>query len=116
MNVAVRGGKPHIFSVTLRRQSANVPWGIRIVGGSDTGSCFIITRVSAPPVGGYTQLRAACLPSGNIPDFVLEAPRFESRPRHRLSVFCPSDDSFLPSPFEFIGQSLFIPAADIVAK
>lgn len=44
MSAAGGGGKAHIFSVTLRRASANVPWGIRIVGGSDTGSCLIITR------------------------------------------------------------------------
>ncbi|PNF41007.1 hypothetical protein B7P43_G08845 [Cryptotermes secundus] len=44
MSAAGGGGKPHIFSVTLRRTSPNVPWGIRIVGGSDTGSCLIITR------------------------------------------------------------------------
>jgi hypothetical protein len=44
---AVRGGtRPHTLGVTLRRPSANTPWGIRIVGGADTGSAIVITRVS----------------------------------------------------------------------
>lgn len=42
---ALRGGtRPHTFGVTLRRPSANTPWGIRIVGGADTGSAIVITR------------------------------------------------------------------------
>ncbi|XP_053677217.1 LIM domain-binding protein 3 isoform X4 [Anopheles nili] len=37
--------KPHDFLVTLRRPSAQVPWGIRLVGGTDLNAPLIITRV-----------------------------------------------------------------------
>ncbi|XP_049297338.1 LIM domain-binding protein 3 isoform X4 [Anopheles funestus] len=37
--------KPHDFMVTLRRASPQVPWGIRLVGGTDLNAPLIITRV-----------------------------------------------------------------------
>ncbi|XP_035905994.1 LIM domain-binding protein 3 isoform X5 [Anopheles stephensi] len=37
--------KPHDFMVTLRRPSTQVPWGIRLVGGTDLNAPLIITRV-----------------------------------------------------------------------
>uniref|UniRef100_A0A182F9S3 PDZ domain-containing protein n=1 Tax=Anopheles albimanus TaxID=7167 RepID=A0A182F9S3_ANOAL len=37
--------KPHDFLVTLRRPSPHVPWGIRLVGGTDLNAPLIITRV-----------------------------------------------------------------------
>ncbi|XP_050074768.1 PDZ and LIM domain protein 3 isoform X4 [Anopheles maculipalpis] len=37
--------KPHDFMVTLRRSSTQVPWGIRLVGGTDLNAPLIITRV-----------------------------------------------------------------------
>ncbi|XP_053666653.1 LIM domain-binding protein 3 [Anopheles marshallii] len=37
--------KPHDFMVTLRRPSPQVPWGIRLVGGTDLNAPLIITRV-----------------------------------------------------------------------
>jgi hypothetical protein len=101
MSSAAWVGKPHVFSVTLRRHSANVPWGIRIVGGSDTGSCFIITRVSAPLVG---------LPQGNIPASVLEELRssLDRDVGYPLSVRGIRRDRLLRSPLQFISQSLHV--------
>ncbi|XP_058836943.1 PDZ and LIM domain protein 3 isoform X7 [Topomyia yanbarensis] len=37
--------KPHDFLVTLRRKSPQIPWGIRLVGGTDLNAPLIITRV-----------------------------------------------------------------------
>ncbi|XP_058465907.1 PDZ and LIM domain protein 3 isoform X6 [Malaya genurostris] len=37
--------KPHDFLVTLRRNSPQIPWGIRLVGGTDLNAPLIITRV-----------------------------------------------------------------------
>ena len=33
------------FVVTLKRQKASIPWGIRLVGGSDLETPLIITKV-----------------------------------------------------------------------
>lgn len=37
--------KPHEFLVTLTRNSPQIPWGIRLVGGTDLNAPLIITRV-----------------------------------------------------------------------
>ncbi|XP_061519417.1 LIM domain-binding protein 3 isoform X5 [Anopheles gambiae] len=37
--------KPHDFTVTLRRSSPQVAWGIRLAGGTDLNAPLIITRV-----------------------------------------------------------------------
>ncbi|XP_055612346.1 LIM domain-binding protein 3 isoform X6 [Uranotaenia lowii] len=37
--------KPHEFLVTLQRRSPQIPWGIRLVGGTDLNAPLIITRV-----------------------------------------------------------------------
>lgn len=37
--------KPHDFQVTLFRQSPQIPWGIRVVGGTDLNAPLIVTRV-----------------------------------------------------------------------
>ncbi|XP_055619777.1 PDZ and LIM domain protein 3 isoform X6 [Toxorhynchites rutilus septentrionalis] len=39
------GPKAHDFLVTLRRNSPQTPWGIRLVGGTDLNAPLIITRV-----------------------------------------------------------------------
>ena len=36
----------HEFGVTLERRSNDVPWGIRLAGGSDLNSPLIIIRVN----------------------------------------------------------------------
>lgn len=40
-------GRLHTFSVTLRRDSRDVNWGLRLVGGSDLATPLIVTRVSS---------------------------------------------------------------------
>ncbi|XP_039433310.1 PDZ and LIM domain protein 7 isoform X1 [Culex pipiens pallens] len=37
--------KPHDFQVTLVRNSPQIPWGIRVVGGTDLNAPLIVTRV-----------------------------------------------------------------------
>lgn len=37
--------RPHEFLVTLQRNSPQIPWGIRLVGGTDLNAPLIITRV-----------------------------------------------------------------------
>lgn len=37
--------KPHDFQVTLFRNSIQIPWGIRVVGGTDLNAPLIVTRV-----------------------------------------------------------------------
>ncbi|XP_038116169.1 PDZ and LIM domain protein 7 isoform X5 [Culex quinquefasciatus] len=37
--------KPHDFQVTLVRSSPQIPWGIRVVGGTDLNAPLIVTRV-----------------------------------------------------------------------
>lgn len=38
-------GRLHTFVVTLRRDSREVNWGLRLVGGADLATPLIVTRV-----------------------------------------------------------------------
>ncbi|XP_077285775.1 PDZ_signaling and DUF4749 domain-containing protein Zasp66 isoform X2 [Arctopsyche grandis] len=40
------GGKVHMFVTTLKRDAPDLPWGLRLVGGSDIDTPLIITRVN----------------------------------------------------------------------
>lgn len=42
-------GRLHTFVVTLKRESRDINWGLRIVGGADLATPLIVTRVPALP-------------------------------------------------------------------
>ncbi|OWR43963.1 Z band alternatively spliced PDZ-motif protein 66 isoform M [Danaus plexippus plexippus] len=50
-------GRMHTFVVTLRRESRDTNWGLRLVGGSDLATPLIVTRVTPGTPAGKELVR-----------------------------------------------------------
>ncbi|KAH9644294.1 hypothetical protein HF086_003793 [Spodoptera exigua] len=50
-------GRLHTFVVTLRRDSREVNWGLRLVGGADLATPLIVTRVTPGTPAGKELVR-----------------------------------------------------------